>query len=78
MRRYGGIGKLKGKKCECPDEGISPIIPSLYDQKTELPYVVHKPGKCRCKNDLKLYERDGIRHWLCSNCVREGYREVKK
>ena len=56
-------------KCECDQEGqANPMIAHLYDPDTELPFVRHQPGECRCTNDLKQYERDGKVMWLCRCC----------
>lgn len=66
-------------RCECPEEGVKNIsMRGWYDQKNEWPFVKHKPGQCRCTNEIKLYERDGKRLWLCSNCYMSGDREVSQ
>jgi hypothetical protein len=44
----------------------------LYDKETELPFVLHKKGKCKCTNDLKEYYKKGVYGetiWLCLCCV---------
>ena len=59
----------KQKRCECKEMGVlREHIKELYDPIKELPFVNHKPGKCECTNDLKLYLRNGKKTWLCSNC----------
>ena len=59
-----------GRKCECENEGIlDPDYADLYDAETELPYVNHKPGECRCTNELAQYRTSGgVIRWLCSCC----------
>lgn len=60
-------------RCECPNKGtlFNDLLP-LYDPKTELPFVEHKPNECKCTNGLKRYNRDGKILWLCSCCVLGG------
>jgi len=63
-------------KCECNKTGkLKPIIASQYHPITERPYVNHKPGECKCTNDLKRYYRDGKIVVLCS-CCWFGEKEV--
>jgi len=55
--------------CECDEEGVlNTGMESWYDSVTELPFVKHAPGKCKCTNELALYERKGKTLTLCSNC----------
>ena len=57
-------------KCECKETGtLRPDMAYMYDSETELPFVNHKPGECKCTNDLKQYHKDGKKVWLCSCCV---------
>lgn len=56
-------------ECECDEKGVlNPVMTSMYDNETELPFVDHKPNECKCKNDLKQYLRHKKKVWLCSNC----------
>ena len=56
-------------KCECDQTGkLMPGMVDLYDEETELPYVNHKPGECKCTNGLKRYKRNGKIIVLCSCC----------
>lgn len=56
-------------KCECNEVGqLRSEIAHMYDSVTELPFVRHEPGECRCENDLKQYSRAGKVVWLCSCC----------
>jgi hypothetical protein len=65
--------------CECPQEGkLTYAMRGWYDARTELPYVDHKPGECRCTNDLRLYERDGQALTLCSCCVLSSDKEISE
>lgn len=62
-------------KCECPEEGKSnPNNPfnSWYDEELELPFVDHPPGKCKCTNNLKEVNRNGVILTLCSICTLPG------
>jgi hypothetical protein len=57
-------------RCECDKEGILRTgMGWKYDEKTERPFVNHKPGECKCVNDLKKYMRKGKVIWLCSCCT---------
>lgn len=56
------------KHCECDHEGILVAPSSWYDSVLELPFVVHAPNQCKCQNNLKLYNRNGKKLWLCSIC----------
>jgi len=73
--------KIKGdymKKCECNKKGVlNPIIEHMYDKERELPFVNHKPNKCRCTNDLKQYIRKSKKLWLCSCCCLSSDKECK-
>jgi len=56
-------------KCEC--DRNAKLIPGWedeYDKELELPFVTHKPGECKCTNELKEYIRDGKKITLCSCC----------
>ena len=56
-------------KCECKRTGKLKIgFDNWYDEKLELPFVNHKPGKCKCTNELKIYNRNGKKLTLCSCC----------
>lgn len=56
-------------RCQCNHQGILVFGQShLYDPVTELPFVDHAPGDCRCTNDLRWFVRDGLRVLLCSCC----------
>lgn len=69
---------MEAVRCECPSEGVLyPEGESLYNPVTELPFVKHEPGECRCTNDLKPYLRDGKRIILCSCCWLLGDKEVE-
>lgn len=61
---------MTNMKCECVETGKPPsYILYMYDEETELPFVNHEPGKCRCTNELKLYRcSDGVERILCSCC----------
>jgi RNA polymerase-binding transcription factor DksA len=62
--------KTKNEICECPTRGeLQEGMASWYDKEKELPFVNHETNKCKCTNDIKLYERNGKKLWLCSNCV---------
>ena len=50
---------------------------SMYDSVKELPFVNHKPGECKCTNELKQYIKHGKKVWLCSNCTFMGEEEIR-
>lgn len=55
--------------CQCPEEGSVPEDRlNEYEAEKERPYVNHKPGECKCTNELTLWRRDGKELWLCSIC----------
>jgi hypothetical protein len=58
------------KHCECQHVGrLPPGFASMYDPVNELPFVNHKPGKCKCTNNLRHYKcSDGEVRLLCSCC----------
>ena len=56
-------------KCDCPNEGKLGCPPSRYDAETELPFVNHEPGKCKCVNNILRYQRGGDLLNLCSICT---------
>jgi hypothetical protein len=57
------------KKCECNCRArLVSGWEDTYDPELELPFVNHEPGECKCTNELKEYEREGKKVWLCSNC----------
>ena len=61
--------KMVKDKCECKHEGkLLPGMAGQYDTEKELPFVAHKPGECKCTNELKEYNRDGETITLCSCC----------
>ncbi len=56
-------------KCECQKTGsLRSGMSGAYDTKKELPFVNHKPGQCKCTNDLQEYEKNGKKVTLCSCC----------
>lgn len=56
-------------ECECNKKGVlREGMASLYDEETELPFVIHEPNECKCTNELKEYIRNGKKVVLCSNC----------
>lgn len=66
-------------KCQCPEEGrLDPSIKHLYHKKTELPFVVHEPYQCKCTNNIKLFERQGKKLFLCSICCLSEDKEIEK
>lgn len=66
-------------RCECELKGVLyPQMISFYDPTTELPYVKHKPNKCKCTNELKRYIRNGKIVWLCSCCKLLGDMEYRR
>lgn len=64
--------------CECPSKGVlNPGMASYYDAESELPFVNHEPGKCKCTNDLALFKcKDGVIRTLCSCCSRIGDKRI--
>lgn len=71
--KYKSRAVEKEIKCQCPSEGELVIgHEDLYDKEKELPFVNHKPNKCKCKNELKYYQRGKKKLWLCSNCCMWG------
>jgi hypothetical protein len=59
----------KDQKCECMQTAyVSLDRLDLYDEVTERPFVNHKPGECKCTNELKQYEINGKKVYLCSCC----------
>ena len=68
---------MKKKRCECNEEWkVGVGMEDLYDGELELPYVNHKPNKCKCTNRLKQYIRNGKIVWLCSCCCLSSDKEV--
>ncbi len=66
------------RRCECNEEGVlREGFASWYDTVKELPFVNHKPNKCKCTNELKKYIRKGKEIWLCSICCLSSDKEVK-
>lgn len=64
-------------KCQCDSIGkLQPGMGSWYNPVTELPFVNHSPGKCKCTNDLKKYLRDGKEVMLCSCCCLSSDKRV--
>lgn len=56
--------------CQCEEEGIlRPGMERMYESDTELPFVNHQPGQCKCTNELQRYMRAGVAVTLCSCCV---------
>lgn len=69
----------KEKRCECDAEGVlKDYMINMYHPTKELPFVNHKPNKCRCKNDLRQYIRNKKVVWLCSCCCLFTDREVQE
>ena len=67
----------QNKRCEC--KGIGKLLPMMemwYDEEKELPFVNHKPNKCKCKNELSQYLLNGKEIWLCSNCTHQGEKLI--
>lgn len=57
------------QKCECNLKGrLIPGMEEEYDAITELPFVKHEPGECKCTNDIQEYTRGGKKIHLCSCC----------
>lgn len=68
---------MSALKCQCPNEGkLKPSIASMYDSETELPFVIHAPGECKCTNDIRRYRRGETILNLCSCCFISGDKEV--
>ncbi len=68
---------MNTQACQCPDEGVlHDEMRVFYDPETELPFVKHEPGECKCTNQVAQYERKGKKLWLCSCCHRSGDRLV--
>lgn len=64
-------------KCECDDNGkLPPGMSGMYDRVTELPFVNHKPGECKCTNELRQYLRNGKEVWLCSCCCLDTDKQI--
>lgn len=60
-------------QCQCDQEGLlNRAMAHWYDPETELPFVDHQPGGCRCTNELKQYRREDQVLWLCSCCHLSG------
>ena len=56
-------------RCQCPETGyVTANRLIMYDVVKERPYVNHKPGECKCTNDIRLYNRNGELLYLCSCC----------
>jgi hypothetical protein len=65
-------------KCQCPETGnVSPEDEFMYS-KEERTGMNHKPNECKGTNDLKLYERNGKKIWLCSCCFIPGDTEIEE
>ena len=60
-------------KCQCPLESNGGLGIGWYSPE-EYSGVVHKPNKCKGTNEIKLYERNGKKLYLCSCCVVFGDR----
>ena len=58
------------QRCECEALGKAPAsMAGEYDPVTEWPFTQHRPGKCKCRNNIRLFRRaDGSQAWLCSIC----------
>lgn len=57
-------------KCQCEEKGVlHDYLSDLYDKKLELPFVAHEPHECKCTNNIKKYDREGKKLYLCSCCV---------
>lgn len=63
------------RRCECPETGTGDAPEWMYS-KEELIGRVHKPNKCKCVVELKLYKRNNKKLWLCSYCFMPGDVEV--
>jgi hypothetical protein len=64
------------KRCECPRGQVQKGWEGLYNDEEKLG-MNHEPNKCKCKNDLKEYIRNGKKIWLCSCCMFDD-KEIKK
>ncbi len=68
---------MEEKRCECDTVGVlRDGMASMYDEETELPFVVHEPNECKCTNNLKQYIRNSKKVWLCSCCCLSTDEEV--
>ena len=69
--------KLTKTKCECPEK--ERIVPSRLDQYLEEELkggVNHEPNECKGANNIKWYDRNGKKLWLCSRCCLLGDVEL--
>jgi hypothetical protein len=55
-------------RCECPLTGNTPGYMKDWYSIAEKAGMYHAPNKCRCVNELKLYNRHGKTLRLCSCC----------
>lgn len=64
-------------KCQCPETGeVSPERESMYSE-AEKSGMNHKPYECKGTNEVKQYERQEKKLWLCSCCNMPGDKEIK-
>lgn len=68
----------KTKKCQCPDKGVVPPEREILYSSEEKSGMNHEPGKCLGTNEIKLYDRNGKKLYLCSCCCLSGDELLKK
>ena len=62
------VKKKLGIRCQCPTKGYVPEERMYMYSPEEKSGMNHSPGKCKGMNEIKLYERDGKKLFLCSCC----------
>lgn len=63
-------------KCQCPEKGVTPPERESMYAPEEKSGMNHEPNKCNGTNEIKLYERDGRKLYLCSCCYLSGDKEI--
>ncbi len=68
---------MKKIKCQCPETSFTPKEHEDMYSEEEKSGMNHEPGECTGTNDIKLYERNGKKLYLCSCCFLFGDKELK-
>ena len=63
-------------KCECPYESTA-TEKRMYSPE-EYSGMRHKPNECKGTNDVKLFDRNGKKMYLCSCCELFGDKVIKE
>lgn len=69
--------KKQIKKCQCSINSYTPPEREYQYSEAEKIGMNHKANKCKGINDIKLYERNGKKIYLCSCCFFSNDKLIK-